>query len=89
MCCRDENGGSFHDPPLNVARLLLVDDQQVVGVQPNSVPHQNGLHLQTIVKYLSGTAGHKVTKKGSLKQRQRACIHPHTLVYFPFGHRGT
>ena len=48
----DENGGTIHNPPLNVAFLLLVDDQEVVGVQFDGVSHRDRLNLQPVVEQL-------------------------------------
>ena len=46
----NENGGPLHHPPLNVALLLFVDHQEVVGVQLDGVPHPDGLYLQSVVE---------------------------------------
>ena len=51
-----EDGWSLDDPPLDVALLLLVDHQQVIGVQRDGVLHLHTLHLQPVHKHLVGTA---------------------------------
>ena len=45
--------GSLHDPPLNVALLLLVDHNEMVGVQLDGRENLHRVQLQPVHKQLT------------------------------------
>ena len=52
MSIRDKDGWSLDNPSLNVPFLLLVDDNQVVGIQFEGISHKHTVHLQPVYKHL-------------------------------------
>lgn len=71
MSAGHEDGWALDDPPLDVPLLLLVDHQEVVGVQLDGVLYLHALHLQPVHKHLVRTA-ERNTLNNKDKRRRRS-----------------
>ena len=61
---RYEDGGALHYPSFDVARLLFVHHQKVVGIQLDGIPNLNEFHLQTVEEHLTGAGGERERQRG-------------------------
>ena len=54
VCRGDEDSGTIHNSPFDMATLLFVHHQEMVAVQLDSILHSHGFYFQTIEEHLFG-----------------------------------